>query len=496
MYIIQAASELAPVAKVGGLGDVIHGLSKELVKQGHQVEIILPKYDCLLFEKLEQLKVVQRELCTFEGTNRYHNTIWSAEVDGLKVILIEPHHPSYYFNRERIYGCPDDVDRFAYFSRALLEYLKISNRHPDVLHIHDWPTALIAPLYRELFQPIGLRVKKMVLTLHNLEYQGKCDPVLLTRSGLNAEKLMHADLMRDLLTPSLANLLKGGIVLADALTTVSPHYEQQIKTAEGGFGLNEILLKHEKKLTGILNGIEDTFWNPEKDPHLIARYPAFPPFDEASWKKVLEGKRENRRHLRRHLGLNESNAPIVSSVTRLVPQKGPKLIKHALLKTLDEGGQFILLGSLAPLDIEKDFLELKENLAKNKNVAICMHHDESLAHLIFAGADMFLIPSIFEPCGLTQLIALRYGTVPLARKTGGLADTVFDIDTSELPEAERTGFTFDFPDNPGVNWVLDRSLKCWTQDQTKWQRLMQQGMKRDFSWKESVHRYLSIYSAQ
>ena len=176
MYIVHVATELAPVAKVGGLGDVIYGLSKELSRQGHKVEIILPKYDCMNFAELNNLKVEHRELWSLDGSQRFNNTVWSANVDGLKLLLIEPHHPQYYFSRGVIYGCHDDIDRFIYFSRVAMEYLFKSGKHPDALHVHDWPTALIPVLHKEIYEPLGYKTGGTVLTIHNMEHQGKCQP--------------------------------------------------------------------------------------------------------------------------------------------------------------------------------------------------------------------------------------------------------------------------------------------------------------------------------
>ncbi|MGE5196867.1 MAG: glycogen synthase, partial [Anaerolineae bacterium] len=268
MHIIHITSELAPIAKVGGLADVIYGLSKESVKCGHKVDILLPKYDCLHYDMLKHLKVEFRELISFEGPARYYNTIWSAELENLRLLLLEPHHPNYYFNRGCIYGCQDDIDRFAYFSRTSLEYIFKSGAQPDIIHIHDWPTALIAPLYKDLYANLGWKVGGILLTIHNLEHQGKCAAFNLTRVGLRGENYATPDKMEDPYSPGILNLLKGGIVYADWITTVSPTYEKEIKTPSGGCGLHATLIKAQHKLKGILNGIDEHFWNPQSDPHL------------------------------------------------------------------------------------------------------------------------------------------------------------------------------------------------------------------------------------
>jgi starch synthase len=494
MYIVQIVTELCPVARVGGLADVIYGLSKELAKQGHKIEIILPKYDCLHYGELKNLKVEHRELWSFEGLNRYNNTIWSADVDGLKLLLVEPHHPQYYFGRGVIYGCHDDIDRFTYFSRAAIEFLFKAGKQPDAIHVHDWPTALVPVFYKEIYQPLGYKTRGTVLTIHNMEHQGLCQPFNLSRVGLRGDSYLSPDKMQDTYSSGLINLLKGGIVYADKITTVSPNYEKEIQTPEGGFGLEDVLIKNRKKLKGILNGIDEDFWNPEKDQHLIQRYSTYG-IDKTKLPSVLAAKKENKRQLGIHLSIKESDAPLIASVTRLVPQKSPELIKYALHRTLEKGGQFILLGTAPTLSTQREFIELQEELKKNENAVVLMDKDEALSHQIFAAADMFIIPSLFEPCGLTQLIALRYGTVPIVRLTGGLADTVFDVDSSSRPLEERNGFTFDFPDRKGVDWALTRALECYKREPQKWQSLILNGTRRDFSWKRSVSEYLSLYQA-
>jgi starch synthase len=492
MHIVHITSELAPIAKVGGLADVIHGLSQELKKLGHTVEILLPKYDCLHYEMLTNLKVEHRELWSFDGPYRFNNTIWSANADGLRVLLIEPHHPHYFFSRGTIYGCSDDIDRFAYFSRTAMEYLYKSGKMPDVIHAHDWPTALTAVLYKEMYAKLGLRTQGIVFTLHNIEHQGKCLPQHLTRIGLQGEDYLFPEKMQDPSSFRDLNLLKGGIVYADKITTVSPSYEKEIQTPEGGCGLQEVLHLHKQKLVGILNGIDEKIWNPEKDPHLVCSYPSHE-IDEKTLPLVLAGKKENKRFLRTHLRLKESDAPLIASVTRLVPQKSPKLIAHAIEKTLKEGGQFVLLGSSPIPSIHQEFETLRARLLHNENVAILLDRDEALAHQIYAAADLFIIPSLFEPCGLTQLIALRYGTIPIARMIGGLADTVFDVDNSSKPLEERNGFTFDFPDTSGVNLALERAIGCYKQQEKKWGSLIINGMKKDYSWKREALNYQSLY---
>jgi starch synthase len=493
MHIVHIATELAPIAKAGGLGDVIYGLSKELIKLGHKVEIILPKYDCIDFSQVDQLKVETRELWSFDGPYKFNNTVWSAQVDGLKIYLVEPHHPDYFFSRGKIYGCPDDITRFIYFSRTAIEYLFKTGKQPDALHLHDWPTALIAVLNREIYAPLGFRTGGTVLTIHNLEHQGRCAPSQLSRCGLKGESYSTMDKMQDPSFPHLTNLLKGGIVYANQITTVSPNYEKEIYTREGGFGLDRTLKEHRGKVKGILNGIDEVFWNPQSDRYLVKKYETHQVDTAQKMDLVLAGKQENRRYLRTHLQLEDATAPLVATVTRLVPQKGPELIKAALNRTLEKGGQFILLGSSPIPEIHQEFELLRKTFSNDHRVAILMDKDEALAHLIFAAADLFVIPSLFEPCGLTQMIALRYGAIPVARSTGGLVDTVFDTDTSNRAPQERNGFTFEYPDVQGVHWALDRALKTFQNDSKRWRQLMQNGMRTDFTWKRPGLQYVTVY---
>ncbi|MFI5333753.1 MAG: glycogen synthase [Chlamydiales bacterium] len=492
MHIFHIATELAPIAKVGGLSDVLYGLSKELVRQGHKVEILIPKYDSIDYSQLKHLKVEMREVPCIEGTHQIQNTVWSAELDGLRVLLLEPHHPHYYFNRGKIYGCGDDIERFTYFCKAALEYLIKAKAQPDILHLHDWPTALVAPLCKEVYEPLGLKPEGIVLTIHNLEYQSKCLPQQLIRIGLHGDTPEMREKLEDLIVKGTINLLKGGIEYADFVTTVSPAYEKEIKTPHGGSGLDTVLLKYETKLKGILNGIDEAFWDPEKDPLLVRRYKTHGLHSLDQLQDVHEGKKENRNHVRMHFGLKEENSPLVCSVTRLSQQKGPELILYALNRSVKKGGQFVLLGSDHGSKTEQDFLALH---GLEQKVGICIDRDEALAHLIFAAADMIVIPSYYEPCGLTQMIALRYGTVPLVRRTGGLADTIFDIDTATVPEELRNGFNFDFYDTGGIDWVLDRAFTCWANDRKKWEMIMFNGMQQDFTWKNPTAAYLEIYTS-
>ena len=492
MQIVHVTSELAQVAKAGGLGDVIYGLSRAQVKLNHQVAIILPKYDTIEWDHLKNLEVIERDLWVTVGAQRYNNTVWKAQLEDLSLFLIEPHHPYFYFSRGMIYGQYDDIDRFAYFSTATLEFLNQKGWKPNILHIHDWPTALIAPLYKDIFSKEGLEIGGIVLTIHNLQYQGKCAPYHLSHIGLNGSYYLHPDRMQDPSSPLLVNLLKGGIIYSNEITTVSPSFVKEIRTPLGGFGMHDTIQAHEGKLRGILNGIDEEYWNPQTDSLLSSNYPTFPNISDDNFSMLLKGKEENKSALKQRCGLATEKKTVVASITRMVSQKGPELILDAIKRTLEKGGQFVLLGSVPEGDLREKFQALQKEYPK-ENLFVSFDYDEKLAHLIYAGADILVIPSIFEPCGLTQMIGMHYGTLPVVRKTGGLADTVYDIDTSEEPKEKRNGFSFDFPDPEGIYWALDRAITCNESDSSKWHTLMKQAINQDFSWKHTAPQYSEVY---
>lgn len=493
MHIVHIASELAPLAKVGGLADVVLGLCRELSWKGHDVDIIIPKYDCMDSEQIRDIGIETKDLMSFYQGEWFSNTIWMGWVENLKVYFIDPHHPRFFFNRGCFYGCDDDIERFLYFSRAALEFIYKRPLNPDIIHLHDWETAVIAPLYNDMYKKIGLTKPRTVLTIHNMEYQGKCSHSDLVSIGLDGTHYHQPTKMQDNLHPHLINLLKGGIVYSDFVTTVSPSYAKEVLEPEGGRGLESTLLDHIGKFKGILNGIDYSYWNPEIDRFLPAYYSIREIPANKKDRSTLDKKGFIKKILREKLNLAEDHRPIVGCITRLVPQKGIELIKHTMRHIVDKRGQFILLGSSPIPSISAEFHRLKHQYHDHPHVSLTLHHQEELAHLIYAGCDMFIVPSLFEPCGLTQLIALKYGTVPIVRRTGGLADTVFDVDHSKKPFDQTNGYTFDFPDAEGIDSALDRAIRCWFDDPEKWRSLMLNGMKMDFSWNLPADDYLDIY---
>jgi len=495
MHIVHIAAELAPVAKAGGLGDVVLGLNRELVAHGNDVEVILPKYDVTEWDQVEGLKVIEENLMSFYDGQLHRNTIWSGMVLGLPVFFIEPHHPDNFFERECFYGCEDDAARFLYFSRAALQFLEDRGRSPDIIHHHDWHTAAVGLLFKEVYAKRGKLNSSLVLTVHNFQYQGQCGATEFDRLGLDGSAMLSNDKAKDDNYDNCINLLKGGIAYADFITTVSPRHATEVMTPKDGHGLDAAIRKYDYKFTGILNGLDYGYWNPETDPMLPANFShrVQPAHDDDII--TLPQKSLCKKMLRIKCGLADTHRPIVGCVARLVPQKGVHLIKHAIERTLELNGQFVLLGS-SPIDsIQKDFHGLKNRMSSNPNVHMHLQHREDLVHLIFGGSDMFIVPSLFEPCGLTQLIALRHGTVPIVRHTGGLADTIIDVDAPNVAFDQANGYSFITPDAVGVNSALDRAIKCWYNTPDRWRRLAINGMKMNFSWAQSAKKYLDIYES-
>ncbi|XP_010243710.1 PREDICTED: probable starch synthase 4, chloroplastic/amyloplastic isoform X2 [Nelumbo nucifera] len=484
-HIIHIAAEMAPVAKVGGLGDVVTGLSKALQKKGHLVEIVLPKYDCLKYDCIGDLRALDVVVESYFDGQLFKNKVWVGTVEGLPVYFIEPHHPNKFFWRGQYYGESDDFKRFSFFSRAALELILQAGKKPDIIHCHDWQTAFVAPLYWDLYIHKGLNSAQICFTCHNFEYQGAAPASDLASCGLDVHQLNKPDRMQDNLARDRVNPVKGAIVFSNIVTTVSPTYAQEVCTAEGGRGLQTTLNSHSKKFVGILNGIDTDVWNPATDGFLKAQYNV----DD------LQGKLENKIAIRKQLGLLSDNAkqPLVSCITRLVPQKGVNLIRHAIHRTLELGGQFILLGSSPVSQIQREFESMANHFQSHPHIRLILKYDEALSHSIYAASDMFIIPSIFEPCGLTQMIAMRYGSVPITRQTGGLNDSVFDVDDDMVPVRFRNGFTFLTPDEQGVNSALDRAFNYYANNGESWQQLVQKDMTIDFSWDSSASQYEELY---
>ncbi len=484
MYIIQVASECAPVAKVGGLADVVFGLSWELAIRGNEVEIILPKYDCMRHDQIWGLTPCYEDLWVPWHGGAVHCTVWFGLVHDRKCYFIEPHSDDKFFNRNTFYGCHDDVMRYAFFCKAALEFMLKSGKRPEVIHCHDWQTGLLPVMLAEVYQHNGLWSQRVCYTIHNFKHQGIFGSDILAATGLGRpEHYYRAEQLRDDNNHSVLNCMKGGIVYSNFITTVSPNHAWEARFSEQSHGLGHTLHVHQGKFGGVLNGVDYNTWNPELDRFIPSHYCA----------DTIENKYHNKDALRDRLWLYKSEKPIVSYVGRLDDQKGLNLIYHAAHHALGRGAQFVLLGSCSNHAIFSQFARLRDELGQSVDCHIELGFNEELSHLIYAGSDMMIVPSAFEPCGLTQIIALRYGTVPVVRSVGGLTDTVFDKDHSHEDLSRRNGFTFDSYDNFGIESALNRAIGLFYDYPQDFRQLMINGMKSDYSWNDPGMHYSNIY---
>lgn len=484
IFVIQICPELSPVAKVGGLADVVYGLSNELEIRGNSVEIILPKYDCLRYDHIWGLSETYNDLWVPWYGGSIHCTVFFGFVHGRKCFFIEPHSQDNFFNRGSVYGFKDDAFRFAFFTRAAMEFIWKSGKNPDIIHCHDWQTALAPVFLYEIYQHLGMHHPRVCFTIHNFKHQGVVGAQILQATGLNRpEYYYHYDRLRDNTHLQALNLMKAGVVYSNFVTTVSPHHALEAKDQGQGFGLEPTLHIHHRKFGGVVNGVDYSVWNPEIDPLIPMNYTV----------DTIDGKYDNKRALRHRLMLADNQKPIVAFVGRLDPQKGLELIRHAIFYTLHRGGQFVLLGSSPEGQINNYFWSLKHQLNENPDCHIEIGFNEDLAHLIYAGADIMIVPSRYEPCGLAQLIALRYGTIPVVREVGGLADTVIDKDFSWKPLHERNGYVFRDYDEAGLESALGRAISCYYEFPEHFRETMKNAMNSDYSWKNPGQDYLNIY---
>ena len=476
MHIVFAASECVPFAKTGGLADVVGALPAELVRLGHRVTVYMPRYRGML-DKVAEPKIAIRSLTIpFETYNRFVSVMDAGEREGVQFYFLDC---AELFDREGLYGSavgdyPDNAERFGLFARAVLEACKQLGV-PDVFHVHDWQASLL-PVYLRTtyyFDPMLQKIP-CVLTVHNAGYQGWFPPITTERLLLpweifTMDRLEHFDTF---------NFLKGGLVYSDAITTVSKKYAEEIQTPEFGFGLETIFQRRAADLHGILNGVDYAEWNPATDHNIAAHYAP----------QRLQGKSECRRDLLHAYALDTvpETTPIVGIVSRFATQKGFDLIADIADKIALEEMVLVILGS-GDSYYEKLFLELAEKFPGK--IATRVQYDNVLAHKIEAGADIFLMPSRYEPCGLNQIYSLKYGTPPVVRATGGLDDTI-----EEWNPALRTGTGFKFS---GVNPLdllaaLRRALTAF-QDKKSWRSLMKNGMAQEYSWSQPAKEYVAVY---
>jgi starch synthase len=464
--ILMVASEAAPLAKTGGLADVLGSLPRALRDRGEEVAVVLPRYGGI---GLDGTRRVFNDLRIWFGPACWRADLLSRESGGVPVYLVDC--PALY-DRETLYGpggvdYPDNHVRFAVLCRAALAVARWLFR-PDIVHGHDWQAALAPVLVRHQFSGdptfYGMRT---LLTIHNLGYHGLFPREILPEIGLD-ETLFTSGVVESW---GRVGLLKAGILTADHLSTVSPTYAREIQTPEYGFGLDPLLRARAGVLTGILNGVDYAEWSPESDAHIAARYSS----------RDLSGKAACKRDLLAEFGLSadELRRPVVGIVSRFTSQKGFDLIAEVAREIAGLELTLVALGTGDPA-YEEMFRDLAA--AHPGRVAVRIAYDDRLAHKIEAGADMFLMPSRYEPCGLNQIYSLRYGTVPIVRATGGLDDTI----------DESTGFKFREPSGAALLEAIGRALERW-RDQAAWRAMMLAGMARDFSWAASAAEYSALY---
>jgi len=473
MRLLFVASECVPFAKTGGLADVLGALPKVLAQRGHEVAVVIPRY-----KKIETGTTLLPAVRVTLGRDVHSASIQDGRtLDGVRFYFVD--YPPF-FDRDQLYTVqgqdyPDNAERFALFARAVIELARRVFT-PDVIHCHDWQSALV-PLFlrHEFAADAGVGRIPVVLTIHNLGYQGVFPADALDRAALPRE-LFH---MEALEFYGQVNYLKGGIVFADYLTTVSRRYAQEIQTPEYGHGLDGILRRRGERLSGILNGVDYEEWSPETDKFLAANYSAANLAGKLECKKDLLGQFQ--------LPTNDLKKPVVGIVSRFAAQKGFDLIAEVADAFLRQNLFLVALGTGEP-PYEELFRELAQRFPKKVGVRIA--YDNPLAHKIEGGSEMFLMPSRYEPCGLNQIYSLKYGTVPVVRATGGLDDTIEPFDPRS---GQGTGFKFSAYSGPALLECLEQALRVYSKDARAWQRLVRNGMQRDFSWNHSAGEYEQLF---
>jgi starch synthase len=497
--ILYAASEVAGFAKTGGLADVAAALPRALAQRGHEVAVMMPLYRAVRAggHTLEPTGV---SVSATIGDRTVTGSFQRAKLPGsdVPVLLVEQPH---FYERDnpaegrsfyqwtspdgRKYDYSDNLDRFVFFCRAILEAPRLLDFWPDVLHVNDWQTGLVPVYLREQYRnhataelrPNYQRIRSL-MTIHNLAYQGLFWHENLPLTGLpwrlyNDEQLEFYGKL---------NFLKGGLVFADLLNTVSPTYAREIQTRYFGCGLQGVLANRQKHLFGIVNGVDDRVWSPATDRHLPAPYTA---------DTLPQNKPVCKQALQRQYGLaEEPRTPLLGMVSRLVEQKGLDLIGQSAERLLGLGAQLVFLGE-GDLHYHRMLNGLQAR--HPRRVGVTLGQSEHLAHLIEGGADLFLMPSLFEPCGLSQLYSLAYGTAPIVRATGGLADTVADATPERLAAGTATGFAF-IPDAADVFVeTVKRAVTLYRDEPERWLQLLRTGMKQDWSWQRSAGEYEALY---
>ena len=467
MRVAILSSEAVPFAKTGGLADVSGALTKALHAEGIHSLLVLPLYDQIEESLRGETFIDDLQVDWRGGQPRIR--VSKSDALGAPTYLLDAAH---YFGRGKIYGEPDDFERFAFFSRAAIALLKRLGEAPDIVHCNDWPCGFASVEMRaRRHHDEFFKSTRTVLSIHNLAYQGAFDPRDLWWLGFSEYR-------GDFMISNMASPLKAGIIGADALSTVSPRYAREIQTPEQGNGLDWLLRARSDRLAGIANGVDYDLWNSETDPHIAAHFSA----DD------LAGKRACKLDLLRRFGLpEEPDRPIISIISRLVAQKGYDLIRQAAREILNTGAFFIALGAGARE--YEDFLQSWHDTAPHRVGIYKGYAGEPLAHQIEAGADLFLMPSLYEPCGLNQMYSMRYGTVPVVRATGGLDDTVQQYDQNT---GKGNGFKFGPYSVPAMLDKIREGLYFYSQPEA-WTKIQRNGMVVDNSWSAAAGKYIQLY---
>ena len=471
MKVLFVTSEATPYIKSGGLADVLGSLPKELVKQGVEASVVLPKYrDMKLADTLEFVT----SFYIWVSWRREYCGVFKTELDGVTFYFIDNER---YFGRPGLYSYDDDNERFAFFDFAVLEMLSHLNIKPDIMSLHDWQTAMIAPLYKERYGYYDFyRNIKITFTIHNIAYQGKADPRLINDLyGLGDHLYYNGNLRHD----NCFNMMKSAILYSDMVTTVSPTYAKEILTDEYGEGLQSILNMKRDNLVGIINGIDYDVNNPEKDPNILHH------FNVENWKTE---KVKNKLALQREVGLPEDEkTPLIGIVTRLTWQKGLDLILPKMEELVGRECQVVILGAG-----ERKYEEALAYWGENypEKVSCNLKYDFGLSCRIYAGCDMFLMPSLFEPCGLSQMMSLRYGTIPVVRETGGLKDSVAPYNEYEKT---GTGFSFAHYSADEMMSVIDYAIKIYN-DEEQWDVIVENAMNEKLDWENSANKYMEVFN--
>ncbi len=472
--ILLVSSEAVPYIKTGGLADVVGSLPKYFDKEKYDVRVFIPKYQCMKEEFKKELKFVCHFYVNLNWRKQYVG-ILKTKRDGITYYFVDN---EFYFAGENPYNnIYEDVEKFAYFSKAVLEALPNIEFCPDVIHCNDWQTGLIPVFLKTVFGSDNYYANiKTVFSIHNMKFQGRWKiREIVDITGL-PEHIFNSN---ELEFYGEANYLKGGVVYADEITTVSPNYAVKVTTPEGGEGLDGLMLERRRHLSGILNGIDYDEYNPQKDEFISEHFS----------KTDLSGKAKNKKNLQEKNGLSvDENAFLIGIVSRLTHQKGFDLVNYVMEEMLSTMNvQFVILGT-GEYKFEESFTYFNNKYPDR--VSTNIGYSEELAHEIYAGCDAFLMPSLFEPCGLSQMISMRYGTIPIVRETGGLKDTVINYDESANT---GTGFTFsEFNAHEMMN-AIKIAESVFRNKQADWKAMIRRAMEEDFSWDLSAKKYEELY---